>query len=90
MVIQVLLYTDKSLFSLFYGRGIPRRFKMRGRQGVLEGEADRDSKILMVALHRPLYKKSFHGGLKGGWASDWWGSSPPSPLPINQLTKIDH
>ena len=33
----------------------------------------------MAALHGPLYKGSFHlEGSRGGWASDWGGSSPPS------------
>ena len=27
----------------------------------------------MADLHRPMYKVSFHGGLKGGWASDGGG-----------------
>ena len=45
-------------------------FKMRGSKGG-SGVGGGRPGLKMVALHRPLYKVSFHLGLKGDWTSDW-------------------
>ena len=42
-----------------FTRGVARLFEMRGRQGRLKGDL---LGLKMVALHRPLYKVSFHLG----------------------------
>ena len=60
--------------------GIARFIKMRRQQGGAQG-VGWDSKW---ALHRPVYKVSFHGGeLKGGGGLGFWlrGLKPPAPTP---------
>ena len=50
------------------GRGVARLFKMRGRQGGSGVNRGGWVRLKMAALHRSLYKVSFHWG-RGGRVS---------------------
>ena len=71
-------------------RGVARLFKMRGRQG----RGVREWPWLkMAALHRPLYKVSFHGGGAQGRLGFWLGGLKARAvaslsLPGGQVTNI--
>ena len=47
------------IYCVYRSRDEAKLFKNEGQQGGLKGEADW---ALIAALHRPLYKVSFHSG----------------------------
>ena len=70
-------------------RGLARLSKMGGCKGGSWGWLG----LKMAALHRPLYKVSFHlgGGLRGrGLVSDRGGSSPPAYIPDKLNAQLEY
>ena len=56
----------------WHRKGHGQTFQNEGAARVVQGDWLGQE---MADLHRPMYKVSFHGGLKGGWASDGGGVS---------------
>ena len=77
--------TNHLRMTSLWRRDVARLFKRR-RQGRFRGEQGGWPRLKMAALHRPLYKVSFHGwgvGLKGVdfWLEGWLKLPLPGYVP---------